>query len=288
MWDEIAIIGFGEAGAAFAQPGARAYDRKTDDAAAREAKQGDYDGAGVTGFGGAAEALVGASAVLSLVTADQALAAASGAAPSLRRDALWLDMNSVAPDTKRDAARAIEAAGGRYVDVAIMSPVNPKRLGTPLLVSGPHAEAGLARLCRLGFASVRVVGPRVGDASSIKMIRSVMMKGMEALTAECLLAAEAAGVTAEVLASLDESTQAGGWRERSDYNLDRMLSHGTRRAAEMEEVVRTIEALGINPVMTRGAVEHQRAMGSLDLPRPPEGLEAKLSAVRARRKDEAA
>jgi len=288
MWDDVAIIGFGEAGAAFARPGAHAYDRKTDDAAARETKQADYARACVTGFATAADALDGARAVLSLVTANEALAAALGAAPVLGRDALWLDMNSVAPNTKRDAARAIEAAGGRYVDVAIMSPVSPKRLAVPLLVSGPHAEAGVARLRQLGFTSARVVGPRIGDASSVKMIRSVMMKGMEALTVECLLAAETAGVTAEVLASLDETMQADGWRERSDYALDRMLIHGTRRAAEMDEVVRTLEALGINPVMTRGAVAHQRAMGSLDLAGPPEGLEAKLGAVRARRKDEAA
>ena len=87
-------------------------------------------------------------------------------------------MNSVAPDTKRAAASAIEAAGGRYVDVAVMAPVHPARLG--------RAAAGQRAACRgrrataaaaLGFTDVAIVGDAVGRASTIKMLRSVMVKG---------------------------------------------------------------------------------------------------------------
>ncbi len=78
------------------------------------------------------------------------------------------------------------------------------------------------------------------------MVRSVMVKGIEALTAEMILAADAAGVTEGVLASL-----GGDWAAKADYNLDRMLAHGTRRAAEMEEVAQTLQELGIDPLMTR-------------------------------------
>ena len=147
-------------------------------------------------------------------------------------------MNSVAPDTKRAAAAAIEAAGGRYVDVAVMAPVHPRGRAVPLLVCGPHAEAARRALARCGFAQCpdrrRAASAR---ASAIKMIRSVMVKGIEALTAECALAAEAAGVRDEVIASLDASWPGADWAERVDYNLDRMMIHGLRRAAEMEEVV---------------------------------------------------
>src|SRR5687768_15749102 len=96
-----AFIGFGEAGAAFAgSPRTRGFDRKTDDPATRETKLADFARAGVQACTGPAEALAGVVAVLCLVTADQALAAARTAAPLIASGTLWLDMNSVAPDTK--------------------------------------------------------------------------------------------------------------------------------------------------------------------------------------------
>jgi 3-hydroxyisobutyrate dehydrogenase-like beta-hydroxyacid dehydrogenase len=197
--------------------------------------------------------------VLSLVTADAALDAARSYAPLLPEGTLWCDMNSVAPDTKREAAAAIEAAGGRYVDVAVMAPVRPAALAVPLLISGPHALAAQPLLGALGFSDIRVVGEEVGRASAIKMIRSVMVKGFEALSWECAAAAEAAGVFDEIMASLDASESPLGWATRVAYNRERMTTHGARRAAEMEEAAKTLLALGVEPVMTRGTVQLQRA-----------------------------
>ena len=272
MVTRLALIGFGEAATAFA-PGLSAamtaYDIRND-----RPRLSNVAMAGSNG-----EALAGAEAVLSLVTADQSLAAAQAAAPYIAAGAIWFDMNSVAPGTKRAAAAAIEAAGGRYVDVAVMAPVHPGRTGVPLLLSGPHAEAGAELLRSIGFTSVRVVAGDVGRASSIKMIRSVMVKGIEALTAECVLAADRAGVLDEVLASLDAGSPPAEWAARADYNLARMLQHGLRRAAEMEEVVKTLDALGTGSDMARGTVARQRAMGELGLA-PPEGLAAKLDAIK--------
>lgn len=271
MVTQLALIGFGEAASAFA-PGLDAAMTSYD------IRPGLLRPSNVATAASNAVALAGAEAALSLVTADQALAAAEAAAPHLAAGAFWFDMNSVAPDTKRAAARTIEARSGRYVDVAVMAPVHPKRTGVPLLVSGPHAEAGAEMLRSIGFASVRVVPGAVGRASSIKMIRSVMVKGIEALTAECVLAADRAGVLDEVLASLDASPPPARWAERADYNLERMLQHGLRRAAEMEEVVKTLDALGTGSAMTQGTVARQRAMGTLGVA-APEGLPAKLAAI---------
>jgi 3-hydroxyisobutyrate dehydrogenase-like beta-hydroxyacid dehydrogenase len=251
----LSIVGFGEAGQSFAQAAgwrgdARVYDVKTNLSAI-------YAENAVVGCDNSADALRGAPAILSLVTADQALIAAQDAAKYVAAGALYFDMNSVAPDTKREAARLIEAAGGRYVDVAIMAPVDPARLGVPLLVSGPHAQDGTAALVALGFSNVSVVAGDVGRASSIKMIRSIMVKGQEALTAEMMLAAEQAGVIDEVLGSLGD-----GWAAKAGYNIERMKTHGHRRAAEMEEVAKTLAALGIEPLMTRGTIQRQREMAA--------------------------
>jgi 3-hydroxyisobutyrate dehydrogenase-like beta-hydroxyacid dehydrogenase len=253
---KLAMIGFGEAGATFARSGnwacrACAYDIASDRAdAMRET--------GVRAAANAAEAMAGAGLVLSLVSADQALQAAEQCAPHIAPGAIWCDMNSASPDTKRAAAAVIEAAGGRYADAAVMAPVNPAVLAVPLLIAGDCAEAAQAALAALGFSNMRVVGNSVGQASAIKLIRSVMVKGIEALTAEMMAAADAAGVAGEVLASLDASEKALPWEARAAYNLERMAAHGQRRAAEMEEAAKMLEALGVDPVMTRGTVIRQR------------------------------
>lgn len=276
------FIGFGEAGRAFAWPGACAFDRKTDIAETRAAMLAAYRDAGIHGFDDAASALAGAEIVLSLVTADQALVAAGQYAGVLPPGALWLDMNSVAPATKREAAGLIEAAGGHYVDVAVMAPVRPLARAVPLLLAGPHAGRAASALRAAGFADVGVAGARIGDAAAIKMIRSVMVKGIEALSAECALAAARAGVSEAVIASLDTSWKEQGWAAHFDYNLDRMMAHGERRAAELDEVAATLESLGISPLMTRAAQVHQRTIGRMIGQRgidPPTGLGAKLAAL---------
>jgi 3-hydroxyisobutyrate dehydrogenase-like beta-hydroxyacid dehydrogenase len=262
--DHLALIGFGEAGMAFASAWdapVRAYDIKTDDPATAVAKRADYARHEATGTATLAEALAGADLVISIVTADQSLAAAEAAAPRLSPGALYCDFNSVAPGTKQAAARAIEAAGGRYADVAVMSPVHPARLAVPLLVSGPHAGAAIAALGAIGFSPAKVEGP-VGQASTIKMLRSVMVKGIEALTAECFLAAREAGVAEAVAASLDASWPGTDWAARADYNLGRINAHGLRRAAEMDEAARTLEVLGLGSEMARATAAVQRRLGA--------------------------
>ncbi len=254
------LIGFGEAGSTFAQSGGwgasvAGYDLLPDRRMAL-AKSG------LTAADTPAIALADSPLVLSLVTADQALMAAQNYARYLAPHAIWCDMNSVAPATKRAAADAIAAYGGRYVDVAVLAPVYPAHMAVPLLISGKDAADAAIQLAQLGFRNIRIVGAEIGRASAIKMIRSVMVKGIEALSAEMMLAAEAAGVAEEVLASLDASERSQSWAIRAAYNRERMATHGLRRAAEMEESAKTLTALGVEPIMTQGTITRQRALGA--------------------------
>lgn len=269
MTQRITFIGFGEAGSAIVSgwtdvPDIRAYDIKTDDEAQRATLLSRYQEYGVAGRMSAAEAVQDADLVFCTVTADQAAIAAGACAEHLKPGALWLDMNSCAPSTKKSAVEIVEAAGASYVDVAVMAPVYPKRNLVPLLLAGPHAEKARPLLEALPM-SPRVVDGPVGSASSIKMIRSIMMKGMEALTAECVLAAVRAGVDDEVLSSLQASNPDFDWRARSAYNFERSLAHGIRRAAEMREVVKTVADLGFSPDMASATVQWQDRMGTLNL-----------------------
>ncbi len=282
----IAFIGMGEAGSAFVSGWAgahgpiRAYDIKTDDPATRDDMRARYAALGVEGRDTLAAALDGADLVFSTVTADQAVAAAEAAAPHLAEGAHFLDLNSCAPASKERAARAVEAAGGRYVDVAVMAPVHPRRNLVPCLICGPHAEALAPRLEALPMALGLVEGP-VGRASSIKMIRSVLVKGLEALTAEFMLAAEAAGVTDEILPSLVHNYPGFDWDAQAAYNFERAMVHGVRRAAEMEEAAKTLADLGLPAAMTEATVPWQRRIAAAGAEAPENPIAAGARALAA-------
>jgi 3-hydroxyisobutyrate dehydrogenase-like beta-hydroxyacid dehydrogenase len=265
MESTVTLIGYGEAGRTFSRAAgweaqARVFDIKVDDLQLRDAMLATFEADRISSTANLGDATAGSLAILSLVTADQALVVAKNATQHISPGALYFDMNSVAPETKCEAAKLIASVGGHYIDVAIMAPVNPLRLAVPLLVSGPYASDGTEALTALGFTNVRLVTGDVGVASSIKMIRSIMVKGKEALTAEMMLAAEQAGVVDEVLSSLGDD-----WHTKAAYNLERMQTHGERRADEMEEVAKTLNALGVQPLMTNGTIQRQREMAQVEI-----------------------
>lgn len=272
----ITFIGFGEAGQAFAKGLSasntaldfHAYDLKTNGPEA-SAKRADYEAHHVTDAQTCPNACANADVIFSLVTADQAQIAAEAAAQTNLKNSLYLDCNSCAPNTKRQSAKLIEQAGGRYVDVAVMTPVHPKLHQAPCLLAGPHADAALEATQGLGMTT-EVAGPEIGDASTRKMIRSVMIKGLEALTLECFLAAREAGIEGNILASLEASFPGFDWTRRAPYMIERAATHGIRRAAEMEEVAKTLTDLGLSPHMTQGTVKRQREVGELMLDISPE------------------
>ncbi len=258
-----------------------AYDIKTEQSDTAEAMTARYHAAGVRGCASPSEAVAGAAMVFSVVTADLALAAAERAAPHLPKGAFWFDCNSCAPATKRRAALVIEAAGGRYVDVAVMAPVYPKRHHVPLNIAGPHAAAAEVALLGLDMKPT-ITGPEIGHASSIKMIRSVMIKGLEALVAECFLAARRAGVEEQVLASLEASDPDIAWRKRGAYNLERMMVHGARRASELREVAITVEDLGLPGLMSSATAEWEDKIAALKADPGEADLTARLDAILTR------
>jgi 3-hydroxyisobutyrate dehydrogenase-like beta-hydroxyacid dehydrogenase len=283
----VAFVGFGEAAQAFwagwksaAAPAARAFDIATDIASRRPDKLRDYRRTGMDGAATLTEALHDAEVVFSLVTADNAQAAATAAAGMLPRGALWLDCNSCAPQTKQKSAEPIEAAGGRYVDVAVMAPVHPRLHRTPLLISGPHSEAALSALAALGMEA-HAVSDMVGTASSIKLCRSIMIKGLEALTAECVLAGRQLGVEGKVLATLDETFPGLDWQRRAAAMLERSVVHGRRRAAEMRETAAMIESLGLPGRMSHATATWQQQIGELELRVGRDDLAASADAILA-------
>jgi len=263
----ISFIGFGEAGQAMAS-GLReggleqvaAWDILFPQAEGAKLKAAG-DKMGVRLATSAADAVAGADMVIAAVTAASSLEAAQSVAPHLAGNPYYLDVNSVSPGRKQATAKLLDGKA-RYVDVAIIAPIHPKRHKTPLLIAGPYAE-GIAPLLREMEMTLTVVPGETGKAAAIKMIRSVMIKGLEALTLECFLAAERAGLVDEVAVSMQNNYPTLDFGKIADYNIERMASHGERRAAEMEESCVTLRELGIDPAMTEGTVRRQREMGRI-------------------------
>jgi len=281
-----AIIGFGEVGGLFARDlhaagvsRIAAYDT-AESARARAAATG-YVGVRAT----VAAAATDADAVFVSVTAGSARDAAASLSGGLGRAPFVVDVNSVSPSTKRDAARVVEEAGGRYVEAAVMTSVPPHGLRSPMLLGGPHARGFMALTAPLGMR-LTAVSEQVGKASSVKMCRSVMVKGLEALTTECLLAARHYGVEREVLRSLADTLPHEDWPGLARYVISRALLHGKRRAEEMREVARTVSEAGVEPLLSRAVAERQdwawergRAMGRETLAAPD--LDTLLDALTA-------
>ena len=260
----VAVIGFGEAGGIFAKDLAQAgvdvavFDIQFDSRRHRKRMLKKAQACGLTVAGSLKDCLAPADLVISAVTASSALEVAQDAGTILGKGQLFLDINSVSPATKRKAAGYVARKGARFVEAAVMSAVPQKRLQVPMLLGGPHSFETAERLQRMGMNATPLSG-RLGVASAVKMCRSVIMKGLEALVVESLFAARQYGAEEKVLESLAASFPAMGWEDRlPDYLISRVAEHGHRRAVEMREVAQTLEQVGVEPVMSLAVAQRQQ------------------------------
>ena len=190
-----------------------------------------------------------ADVIISAVTADQAVPAAEQNAPHLTARHLYCDLNSISPKAKERVAATATRNGARFVEIAVMGPIPPYLHKAPLLIGGPAAREFQSIFEPLGMRMEIVSTDQIGRASAIKMFRSVVYKGLEALLLECVLGARQYGAEPRVFASLAESIPGVDWKKLADYMLGRVAIHGERRAREMEEVAKTLEELGVEPLM---------------------------------------
>lgn len=269
MSETIAFIGFGEAGQTIsrgllgeARPAIRAYDILFDDPANGGKLKRAAESLGVAVARDHVDAVRGAELVLLAVTASSSLAAAGSCLAGLGRGQLFLDLNSVSPQRKIDTAALVAPSGAAYVDVAVMAPVAPYLHKVPCLIGGPGAAALAPRAAALGM-KMDLVSAEVGQASAIKMFRSIVVKGLEALLLESMVAASEYRVEGHVLASLKETFPGVDWEKLSGYMIERVVSHGRRRAAEMREVAGTLEGIGLEPLMAAATAARQQWLADL-------------------------
>ncbi len=289
----IGFIGFGEAGYHLAQglrgaglTGICAYDLHTQTAGRGEKIQHRAHEAAVTLCDTNEQLAAACDILLSTVTANQATAAAQETAPYLTARHFYADLNSVSPAVKQTIGQLIEAHNARFVEIAIMSPVPPHGLAVPMFLGGVHAPAFAALLTPLGM-KLEVISAQIGAAAATKMCRSVIVKGLEALLFESVLAAVPYGADERVFATLQETMPGLDWQKLASYMVGRVIEHGERRARELEEVAATLEAIGVEPMMTNAIVRRQDWGARLNLlpelgGKSPDDYRVVVNAIRAR------
>ena len=258
---QIGLVGYGEVGRILAEDlraqgvTVAAYDLKLDgpQAAALREHAATH---GVKLAPSHAELATHADFIVSAVTASQTVPAAQACATAIQRGAWFLDFNSASPGAKQRAAALIDAAGGVYVEAAVMTSIPPYRIQVPLLLGGARAAELLPQLRTLGFDAT-VASEKLGAASATKMCRSVMIKGLEAMVIESFTTARAYGVEDAVLASLQETFPGIDWEKQGAYFFQRVIEHGRRRSEEVREVAATVREIGLTPWSAQGTAERQ-------------------------------
>jgi len=269
---QIAIIGFGEVGPIFARAFTEAgravsiFDIKLEDPATRSAivERAQQSGAHVAE--NLASALRDAQLVFSAVTASQAEAVASAAAAHLIKGQIFIDINSVSPAVKQRNSVAVQQSGADYVEAAVMAPVPPQGIRVPMLLGGRIAAQTAELLNGLGMRS-ETVAQEVGLASAIKLCRSIMIKGMEALCVQSMLAARQFDVDGRVLASLAATFHGVGWDVGYEaYLIGRVVEHGQRRSEEMREAASMLESLGMSSTLASAVADVQEQLAARAAP----------------------
>jgi 3-hydroxyisobutyrate dehydrogenase-like beta-hydroxyacid dehydrogenase len=259
----IGLVGYGEVGKVFAAglkpwvSGVATWDLKFVQPGSSEAEKAHAQQAGVRACGSMQELCEASDLVISAVTASNTFAVAEEAARHLAPDSVFLDLNSASPGTKQKAAAAVQARGAHYVEAGVMTSVPPYGIKVPMLLGGARA-AELAELLTPWGLDATAVSDQLGVASAIKMCRSVMIKGLEALVIESYATARAYGVEDHVLPTLQETFPSIDWSQQGAYFFSRVVQHGKRRAEEMREAANTVREAGFEPLMTAAIADKQQ------------------------------
>jgi 3-hydroxyisobutyrate dehydrogenase-like beta-hydroxyacid dehydrogenase len=263
----VGLIGYGEVGKIFGAglkdqqgiAGIGAWDLKFADPDFQAAEMAHAAGAEITAHSSMQAICAATDLVICAVTASNTLAAAQEATRHVRPGTVFLDLNSASPATKLQAAALIDAAGAHYVEAGVMTSVPPYGIKVPMLLGGARAAELAGVLTNWGM-DARAVSDKLGVASAIKMCRSVMIKGLEALVIESYATARAYGVEDHVLPTLAETFPSIDWPRQGAYFFSRVVQHGKRRAEEMREAANTVRDAGFAPYMSAAIAEKQQWM----------------------------
>lgn len=269
---KIGFVGFGEAASCFAEALSGHADTEVTvfcEGANNRPPYTEEFRSRVSGFGAELvddlESLVaGRDVVFSTVLVASAEEVGLAIAERISPDTLVVDVNASVPEVKQRIAAAVEARGGQFVDANLMGAITIYGHAVQLLSSGSGAERFRELFTPYGF-TVDVAGPDAGTSALIKMLRSVVTKGIEGLIVEAMTAAEHAGITEEAFHGICDPMDETKFSQFTEMVLKTNVVHAPRRVVEMEAITESLERLGIAPTMTRATTERLRASAALGL-----------------------
>lgn len=281
MEKTIVFIGFGEAAYYIAKglhekglTGMAAYDVCKYDSKTGATIQARAAETGVELADTPEQAVEGGKFVLSLTSAKVAVKVAADILPLLGEGQVFLDLNSAAPETKRQVAALPRPKGVRVCDAAVMGPVPLNGHRVPILLAGEGSASFREAMQPYGMR-LEVLDAPPGGASAVKMLRSVFMKGFPQLMLECMLAAEEYGATEKIVDSVQETIGGKTVRQLANQLFSPTVIHAARRASEMGEVISMLDGMGLESSMSAAAksrLEHLAALHIVD----EIGVDAKL------------
>jgi len=192
---------------------------------------------------------------ISAVTCSDAVTAARQMAPYLSEKHIYVDLNSTSPAVKKDVCAVIEGAGAKFVEIGVLGGIPTMGYKVSLLLCGDEAETVAACLSGFGMDTECIIG-KTGAAAAVKMFRSIVVKGIEALFLECVLAAEPYGATEQVLETIEQNYPGVG-KDLANFFMTRTANHAERRSHEMEEVAETLRAMGLDPIMAEASAKRR-------------------------------
>lgn len=257
----LGLIGFGEVGFEMARgfkgeglTGILAYDVMQGDPVYGPLVQERVQASGVKMVSSPAEVLGAADVVIVAVPGAKALETAQGLRPYLRSSAVYVDVAAASPEVKRSIWEEIKGTGVSFVDGAMLGPLPVYKHKVPMLVSGNGCDQFL-KLMLPYHMDVEKVSDTPGEATGIKLVRSIFMKGLPALLVEVLEAASIMKVDHLVLKSLATTMNACTFEQTFNRLVTGSAVHAERRAHEMEDVIAMLESIDVKPTMSRATYE---------------------------------
>lgn len=191
--------------------------------------------------------------IASMNSAKVAVDVASGIIPRLKSGQVYVDLNSASPAVEEKIDKIPRTEGVLFCDAGVMGTVPGNRHKVPMFLAGDGAAAFCDAFRPYGM-KLTVLDAPAGGASAIKMLKSVVMKGLPQLMFESYAAAEKYGVLDTLAESLSESLNGKTVEKLSNTFIARTMIHAERRSAEMRDVVSTLESLGVDASMSKATV----------------------------------
>lgn len=189
------------------------------------------------------------------VPASKALEVSLNIRSELKEESfLYVDVSASNPSIKQEIEKELQKVNIPFVDTAMLGPLPVYKHKVPISASGKGTSDFISKMSPYNM-NITEVGNKAGDASAIKLIRSIFMKGIVGLYLETLQASEAYNVSNEVLSSLKETMDSHNFMDTLNRLVTGSAIHAERRAFELQNSINMLNEVGLNSNLTKAAKE---------------------------------